>query len=73
MLYMQLTIFSLRRDSDLPSVPQFQRNETETKGGDRVGQSYLMQGGETVFIAEVWTHIVLQQVAYWWKDRWRNT
>ena len=42
----------------------------KTKGGerkDRVGHSYLMQGGEAVFIAEVWTHIVLQQVAHWWK------
>lgn len=32
-----------------------------------------MQSGETVFVAEVWTHIILQQVANWWKERWRNT
>lgn len=24
-----------------------------------------MQSGEAVFIAEVWTHVILQQVAHW--------
>lgn len=36
------------------------------------GQCYLMQSGEAVFIAEVWTHIILQQVAHWWKNQMRK-
>lgn len=28
------------------------------------GQCYLMQSGEAIFIDEVWTHIILQQVAH---------
>lgn len=43
------------------------------KGGDTIERRYLMQGGETVLVAEVWAHIILQQVAYWWKERQRNT
>lgn len=48
------------------------KRQNRENGVETVGQCYLVQSGETVFVAEVWTHIILQQVANWWKKTWRS-
>lgn len=40
-----------------------EKSGEEERGGE--GFSYLMQGGEAVFVAEVRAHVIPQQVAHW--------
>lgn len=40
-----------------------EKSGEDKRGGE--GFSYLMQGGEAVFVAEVRAHVIPQQVAHW--------
>lgn len=65
-------IWSRRSVAVRPSVwqnPDPMRRNQEKKNGVQEGWSYLMQGGEAVFVAEVRAHVVPQQVAHWWEEK----
>lgn len=49
--------------------PRFHEEKAGEEEWRAEGWSYLMQGGEAVFVAEVRAHVVPQQVAHWWERK----